>query len=139
MPVYYIYFLRLPLTIHQPYISPSNPHSHEMSDHVNDEVILLKDDTPLPPTLLPHQGPEVARHNSNKEGDPLAWDRCAICKLRGYSPQMFHCDDCEEAFHPGCSARRSPRNHHDPRFQSFTCKQCLDHARRIHKASHDIV
>lgn len=142
MPTYYIYYLRLPLTEHPaiPTI-PSNSDHNKMATNkdMKDEVKEEKEDIPSPHTSPQHRNPEVNIEQppinlGEEENDPLAWDKCAVCRTRGNYRHMFHCDGCEEAFHPGCLARRSPRNHDDPRFTSFTCRRCRDQERRVKRS-----
>ena len=145
MPIYYIYSLRLPLTIRPTFtVIPSNSGYNKMTDNkqMNDGVKMAKGDIPSTHASPIHNNPGVnieppINNLEEEDDDPLAWDRCAVCRTRGHYQHMFHCDDCEEAFHPGCLARRSPRNHGDPRFTSFTCKQCLDRARRAKRSRHE--
>ena len=145
MPTYYIYYLRLPLTEHPavPIILSNSDYNYMATNKIiKDEVKEEREDIPSPHPSPQHRNPEI--HNEpppinprEDEDNPLAWDRCAICRSRGNYRHMFHCDGCEEAFHPGCLARKSPRNHDDSRFTSFTCRSCLDQERRAKLSRHE--
>ena len=145
MPTYYKYSFRLLLTEH-PAITTitSNPKYDTMAKNkqVKDGIKSEQDNVKPPQAHIHHEDPEVnimlpINRPERDDDHPLAWDRCAICRSRGNYRHMFHCDGCEEAFHPGCLARRSPRNHGDPRFISFTCRRCRDQERRTKRSRHE--
>lgn len=56
--------------------------------------------------------------------DPMAMDKCPRCDTRGNTKEMFHCEGCEEAFHPSCVSRIRPKGTKDPRLETYVCPQC---------------